>query len=502
MRNLSKTMPVNTIDYIHSLIREDAFVEARAELRILFRRKPRDRRQLVRLAQLARLAYMPEKSIELLHRRVRPQAARAGINVATEEERAEYGMALAHIGAGGEALGLLSQISLQRHPWIFGPLCLAHFRNFDWARTLPMIRKYLLLPQLSPKDRLTARELLGTALLHGSQDYLQSQRVLEATVREAELLRFPVIRNQARLLLIQCCYYQKKWASARRQLARLERTLPEESDTIFSLNLRQWQALVAFHSSGNPAAALKQLASARRGFQRLGRWWSARSCFFYEAVCKKDERMLEHLYFGTPLPQIRKHLMLEFGKGAAALPMHYDLRISPMSSKGPWQRLDLITGKSRARAVRLKLGQLPRKVLRALSLDFFAPPNVAQLFERIYPGEYFHPTAALVRTRQALLQTRRWLAEHRIPLLIVESQGLYRLQSEYSFTLRVPAPEAVSSETVALAKEAFGERQFSSHELAEHLRISERSARRSLKEAVERLQIIPGSGRALYRVRP
>ena len=82
---------------IQELIRKGELAHARTLIRAWLRKKPKDRGVRLRLAYFARQAYLPERAIELLFHVVRTRVAGKG---ASDEERAEYGMALADMGAG------------------------------------------------------------------------------------------------------------------------------------------------------------------------------------------------------------------------------------------------------------------------------------------------------------------------------------------------------------------------------------------------------------------
>ena len=490
------------LDSIQALIRSNRLGAARTAIRRLCCRKPSSRSEVVRLAHLARLVLLPEKSLELLHRRVR--AGRAP-GKATDDEIAEYGMALAHVNASAESIELLSRLDLKKFPFIFAPLCLAYFRQARWEITLPMIKRYLSLKSLSSGDRLNGRRLLGTALLHGKRDFGAAQQLLETVLVEAERDGYPLILREVRLMLIQCYFNQRIWRKARAQLAELKRALPEDEGAIFSLNRLQWQALVDYYAGNDPDRALADLQDVRRRFAEIGRSWNVRSCFYYEAILTQRKELLVEYYFGTPYPKWRARILASARCTVDSLPEFLDWQISSSGAPGKYF-VNLLTGQTSQTTVRLKPGQIPWRVLQALASDFFAPPSIAQLFESLYPGEHFHPTAAPARVHQSLLQTREWLDEHRLPLQIVEENGCYRLRSQHSFVLRLPRDKPAEADKssaayVVWAQTHFGDREFSSQELADKLGVSERSVRRSLKLAVAQGQLAGGSRRSRYRVR-
>src|ERR1041385_8067685 len=86
------------LDRIDELIRGGALSRARHELQLLLRRRI-ERRFLERAANLARQAFLPERTLQLLHRFVRPRSSMPEALRATEEELAVYAAALNQLGA-------------------------------------------------------------------------------------------------------------------------------------------------------------------------------------------------------------------------------------------------------------------------------------------------------------------------------------------------------------------------------------------------------------------
>src|SRR5271155_1306270 len=102
------------LDYesVLELIRGGRLQAARRAIQAqIDRRKKLARPEILQLAYLARQAYLADRTIALLHPIVRSEP-RLRSGPATDEEKAEYGMALAQLGAGREALELLSRLDV------------------------------------------------------------------------------------------------------------------------------------------------------------------------------------------------------------------------------------------------------------------------------------------------------------------------------------------------------------------------------------------------------
>jgi tetratricopeptide (TPR) repeat protein len=478
---------------VRSLVRSGAMREARAGLRELCARPPK-RRFAVEVAHLARIAGLAELSLRLLHGRVR------GEETATEEEKAEYGMALAMVGAGREATAILGEIDATRFPWAFHGLILAHFRQWNWSAALPLTRRYLGKPGISESDRLNAAYYFGRALLHGGGESGVGEAIelFERLAAETHRLEYGVLYHDSLLALADAHYLGGSWKLALRVLDELERVIAGTDGSPQWLSARQLRAETLLQSSrGRDRSALAELRRIRALWAEGRRWERVRECDYEQARATGDERLLVHLFFGTPFPAARARFAAELG--GPGLPASYDWKLSG-GAEGA--RLDVLSGTfggSGGGTAALKPGQLVSRTISALARDFYSPPALATLHELMYPGQAIHPVAGPARVRQALKTARQTMARERIPVRILESRGRYSLAADKPFTLRLPSPKERDEERekdresdpslsgwLACAKETFGGREFTSVELARARDVSERTARRFLKEAGRR----------------
>ena len=77
----------------------------------------------------------------------------------------------------------------------------------------------------------------------------------------------------------------------------------------------------------------------------------------------------------------------------------------------------------------LKKGQVPLRLLKALTRDFYRPQTTYDLYEQIFPGEYLRPSISEDRVCQACLRLREHFKKSQLPLLLVEERGAFRLEA-------------------------------------------------------------------------
>jgi hypothetical protein len=486
---------------LQALTRTGSMREARAEIRELCSKPLKRRQHAVRLAFLARHAGMPEQALRLLHRVVRGEAKG---RAPSEEEKAEYGMALAYFGAGREAISVLSSIDATQYPWALDGLVLAYFRQWDWSRALPLVVQFLGKPGISERDRLIHTYYLGRALLHGKDEIEAATRVFTRLVVDTAHLDYGILYQDSLLALADCHYLGKRWKPALAVLSRLAPVLEGAPDSPQAMSALQLGAEIALRASGGTnRAALARLRDVRAQWAAAHRWERVRSCDFQQALATQDEKLLCHLYFGTPYPAARAKFLREFGWSDERLPSHYDWSVGSgvhRSASRSRKFLDLQSGLSGDEAL-FKPGQLNLRTIGALAGDFYFPPTIATLHELLHPGQVLHPVAGPARVRQALKSVRGALLRQGLPLRIEESRRRYFLASASPFVIRVSQGGGEKSAgLLERARRAFGAREFSSAELARSEGVSERTARRFLKEALAQgwVQMRRGSGGEIF----
>jgi hypothetical protein len=489
------------IEAIRKLVTEGQLLDARARVRdILSRGVPRDRARTTQLAYLARRSGFPEASLHLLRGVVRGTQSRK--TDATEEERAEYGMALAEVGAGREAVSLLAGIDVRKFPWVFHGLTLAYFRQWEWEKARPGIESFLARPGISTHDELWGTYYLARALLHGARARARSRELFERLARAADRHAYPSLSLDAWIGLADACLLDRDWKGALRALAPIEAIELREPASRQGLGVAERRLEAALCRSPRSGAALRELHRLRARLAESGHWEQTRACDLHEALDTGNDEVFLRLYFGTPYPGARRIFLRDLDRRAEDIPeaLHWP---------GPRARatLDLVAGSEA-----LEPGRMPLRVVQALAADLYAPANAVTLFERLYPGQYFHPNAGPARVWQALRGARRALAG--TALRIEERSGFYRLEAGPGIRLRLPRPtlepsgEASKSRSriegllSRLSRELAPAEAFAASRFSAELGISRRSAQRYLGEAVrDGLLSSSGAGRATrYRL--
>ncbi len=469
-------------------------VEARALIREICERGPvRDRAQALQLAYLGRRTGYFEAAFHLLGGVIHGDGRRKG--PATEEERAEYGMALAGFGLTHEAISLLSGVDVKKFPWTFYGLTLAYFRQWEWEKTLPTIERFLSRPGITLHDRLWGTYHLGRALLHGTGEVRKARALFEGLARDAVRHSYPMLRIEALIGQADASLESADWKAA---VHALEPVRSEDSrpGSLLGLSVRLRLAEAGGLRSRGSKTALRELRAVRKDLGTAGRYDMIRWCDLTEWRHFHDKAALQRLWFGTPFAGARSFLQ-RLGARKEDLPSSYR-----WPSAGSRRVLDLVAG-----SADFEPGRLPLRTLAAIAADFYVPVTIPALFERLYPAQYFHPVAGPTRVWQALHSARRTLKSARLPLEIAEERGTYRLVAAEGFALEIarPDPSETGGASARLrgllqrfTREVAKGESFGSSGFASRLGLSDRSARRYLGEAA-RAGLLETTGAARAR---
>lgn len=453
-------------------IREGHSKEAQKEILLLTSRKvPRD--LVVPVAALARRCGLPAVGIRLLNPIVRPHPKAP--MVATPEETAEYAECLTKIGASDEATRLLADLDPAKFPQVLLFRASALISQWSYAESIPLLQRYVKLPQLDPYSRQVGKVNLAAALVY-ERKFPKATMLLRELIYESSLRHWGLLLGNALELGAQNFVLQRKWPDAQKCLAKAE-SLLKDSDSLDEFFVRKWKAIVHFEKATAKKKPLGLLVEVRDEAKARGHWETMRQCDRFLSLATDDEGLLLHLYFGTPYESYRKRLLQDFGS-RVKIPAAYVWRIKGLAVP---LLPDLLGGEKG-----VKVGQLLHRVLSALASDFYRPIRVATLYSRIYPGEYFNPVSSPARVHEGVKRLRQWFKGHRIPLAIEEKAGAYFLQAKAPCGLTVHHWETQQRHRVVIEKLRlkFSNQTFSIRDACRWLKSPARTTLRLLEEAI------------------
>lgn len=414
---------------VDELIRTGRSVEAKSRLRhAQAARVPLEERRA--FAFMARRLNLPTLALRVLHPIVRP-TGRHVARPATDAEKVEYAGSLVRLGAIEEALDLLNAIDPETNPEIFLLRSFAHFTQWNYKVTIPLLQRYCAAKTLTDYQRLIGKANLAAALTYERDP--SSKTLVDETLVSAHTGKFTILITVLDMMKAETAINERNWDAARAALAETHRQISE--DMLESLFIRKWKAVIELYANPKDRAAIEGVRKVREDAVVRRHWETIRNCDYHLAVATKDEDLFYKVYFGTPFSSLKERLREEFGS-APKLPQIYEWELE---KGGKATSLALLSAQNITPGVRgLKPGSLNQRLLGILLTDFYRPIRVASLHGLLYKGDYFNPVSSPGRVHQAVKRLKQWLSNRRLPVKVVAHHGAYSLAAIHPCKILIP----------------------------------------------------------------
>jgi len=413
---------------------------------------------------------------------VRPKTGAPSI--AKPEELVEYAACLTKLGAAEEALVLLSKVEGIPRALLYQALALA--ARWRYAENIPLLKAYLATPGLSAYQRHVGEINLAAALVFEGK-HREVTPLLRCLLYNTSLSHHTLLLGNCLELSAENLILQGKIDAAKTCLEEATRKLGK-TDSIYEFLARKWGAVVLSFHHPKSAESHQALQAVRKEAQERLHWESLRELDRFDYRATKDPALFHRVYAGTPYENFRRKLEQD-ADGTIKIASSYLWQLG--EGEEPPVVVDLVAGTA-SKGTPLKLGSLPHRLILTLSSDFYRPFRIGELFSRLFPGEFYNPVSSVRRVHQALAMLREWLEQAHLPLLVEETRGEYRISTTRPCSIRVPVGDNGSKAlpgrvnlSIARMREVWPSETFSSEEAASALKISARSVRRLLSEAVE-----------------
>ncbi len=437
------------------------------------------------IASLARRVNLTLLAVRLLHPYVRP--ANRSMSPATAGETAEYAAALSYLGATGEALSLLQTVPVDQVPQALLYQSFALFAQWQYRAAIPLLDRYLKSKELDPYARLVGNVNLAAALVFEG-DYPRAESILTELMRQTTQPERTLLRGNVLELLAQATLFQRRYEKAQNYLQLAAEAL-QNSGGLSALLVQKWTAILQLlrqPKSVKDRAALHQVrkeGKARRNGEVV------RDCDLFDAVTGQSAELFLQVYFGTPFEPYRARALSLYGV-QVDLPSRYVW--NPFGGKPPTKVLNLAVPESMGRGIRPPTPALFR-LLQVFALDFYRSHRLPTLFGWLYPSEHFNPTTSGARTYRILERLREWFKQNRLPFVIEETNGFYRLGAHRAFGIelgrKILVLEDETSRLLNRLRQRWPKDCFSAADVGQYLKLSPRTTQRLLRGGVEIKQL-------------
>jgi len=472
--NQCKSKDLCTID---TLIRSSEFAKAHALLNeILSKIKGTAKSERIFLANLCRRLGMSLRSLKLLHSNVRTFQKNPKQQKISSLEIAEYGGALIQLGSSHEALKLFNLFirqnvkvpeldskefqeryrhAVKTHPDLYFQLAMGKIRSWDYEGAL--ISLNTLCEIESAYWKLVCSVNKAACLVHLKRTKGARPFLLDL-IRETQEMQTQRLHNNCLELLAQLEIFDSRPAEAILILQNLKNK--HRGPSRENLFCNKWSAFAKALTEPWSVDLQREFDEVRKQATVLGDSETLREIDRMISIKTKDMSLFQKVYFGTTYLTYKNELLEDFKSGFGkdfAPPSTYDINIQKTKSKTvkltvvsfPEKKeipkknsisIDLTKGlvqhweaqqNGEGKGELTKKSVASRKILSAiletLLKDFYRSPTTLEIFESVYPDQYYNPYTSPNRLNQNILRLRNEIKLAKIPLEIVFSDGTYKI---------------------------------------------------------------------------
>lgn len=420
------------IDY---LIRTAQMDGARESLTQIF--PTLDRPQWALATNLAWRCGLAPLGIRFLHPVIRTHG-RLRDQPGSFEERLEYAACLVKLGRIKEANDLMLPIDSALFPKILLYRAFAHISEWNYPDAIGLIKSYLV-SETDEYFQSVGQVNLAESLI-AMRQFLGAEALLRQCMNRSKIQCNHLVYAKVLELYAQLSIATGQWKRADTFLAEAQLTFGNSplKDMLF---IGKWRAISQLwqHPDAPDTGAL--LKEVRALANKVNHWETLRDLDRHEAIVKKDENLMIHLFFGTPFETFRKELLIDFGQ-----PLRTDCYDWTLGEGTSSLSFDLIQVAIRTSSRRdSRLSRTIHRALVSLCSDFYRPWQLARLHAELYPNEYYHPVSSPIRVHAVIGRLRTWFKKQKFPVTIRSYQDTYRLEcTDKAITIRTYAPRILA----------------------------------------------------------
>lgn len=474
---------------IENLIRSGSLQQAKREIQKLAQNK-NSRLDRLQIANWARRVGLEQITMRLLHHHVRAEENPTAV------ELTEYAMALIKQGFFMEAHEILSRPIVEKSESFNLFRGFAYIYQWDYESARPFLSRYLeqTLTEYQRKIGEINLAACDTLLEPSAKEHLSRLEKLEIDCGKIGAKR---IQANALELMAQTFVYLKDYKSALKILTRAEKMMNIDA-TFEGSFIKKWRAFAELGKNPESNSSIQNVIRVREEARALGYFEVVRDCDFHLGIWNRNRTVLQRVYYGSPFPAYRQRVVAE-AKDKLNIESSYLWRLN--NTKRPEKWIDLKTGQNEKGNLIISPEKQILQLLAVLASDFYRPIQVSNVFQTLFPDQYFDPFSSSNRIDQAILRLRRYLRDQKIPLLVTKSSG-FNIIASSDFGLIKYLDHSNQDAEFEKIEMVFKNSEFKLREALKVFKIPQRSLQALFKKWVDagKLKVIGGGSNTRYCV--
>lgn len=443
-----------------------------------------------RFAQIANRAENSILALKILYKHIHTKNLK---QLATAQEKLIYVHALLNLGAIDEAHAILDTIDSKAEHEVLFHKALAYFGQWDYSKSIPLLKSYLQSKTLNPYRRLIAEVNLAAAYV-AEFSWILALAKLEKIEEDCKVGNYLLLLGNILELKAQVYFFQKNYDQALIYLNQSREILKDQKG-IYLFYVEKWIVFCHMFKSKDISA----LAQLREQSRDSNYFETLRECDLFEALIEQDETLIRKVIMGTPSEPYRRRVRHLFHR-TVKMQGQFNLQLGPATSDSV-SLFDPFSGTDR----QIILAENPQllALYQALTLDFYRPSYLGYLFTSVYPDEKFNPTTSPPRVLQLLKRLDRWFKDQNVPLYIRFKKSEFSLGSNRNINIAIHRGQKISLDTKKWSeiRAKAGHRAFSTLEVAKILKISKASSQRLIQKALleKKIKCVGSGARTSYQ---
>ncbi|MCK6598739.1 MAG: hypothetical protein L6Q37_10280 [Bdellovibrionaceae bacterium] len=429
------------------------------------------REERLPLAELARRAGAPELAIKFLIKIIYPASSKVFFTP-SPDEYLSYASSLRALGFLKEAREVLENVAENTHPAVLLQRALLLFSEWKYIESIRLLKRFIKSKNISDYQKVIGEVNLLSAYI-SSENYQKALTLGEDLLRKTKENSYYLLHGNCLELISQYYIFTQQYSKAKEYLNKAEFVLKDFTG-IYYYYVKKWQIVLMLLTNEKPSDFESQFLSLKNIAKNKNFSEIVRDLDFFKALNEQNETQLINILAGTPIPSYlhRAQILL---KRKISIPNKILLNISINNF------FDYNT-----RAFLSK--PLLRKLIWLLSKDFYKSISVGQAFSVLYPGEYFNPETSIKRVDNLIYRLNSYFKKNHPTLFIVRKQFSYKFNSHEQVVI-YRRLSSNSDLALSLFKKNFTMSFFSRYDLQKILDISNSSAKRVVRSALERKKI-------------
>ena len=448
----------------------------------------------LRTSNLARRCGKVKKSLKILNPIVRNPIQKQS---ATGAEMADYAFSLHRIGATFEADELLQRVNPEEAPSALFFRSILAFSKWEYSEARNWLTAYVQSDKISDYQKMMGRSNLVNILLYEkefekAQDEIQSL-MKEATNKKLGLLKNICLEQQAESLIGLHRYEEAT------ELLKVAAKTASDSGKRLQTWIWKWQTYTQAKQK-NKESGIKFLDKAIKEATSKGAWEIHRDFDLFKVILFDDANAKKKLQYGTPFKNYLNRLPPSIESSRLEEPYSFVLN-KTLGTTPPTIDLNNQTITSNDTTEKIKLTATQIKVLNCLLVDFYRPRKWGELFNSVFPDQFFDPFSSINRLHQTLFRINSGLSKQNIGIKVTSDvHGCHLVaKAPYSFLLKRDRANQsnLSPNLILLKNQISRDSEFTIDSLSPILEGDKRTHQRIIKDLISEGKVVRlGKGRS------